>query len=205
MSRWVQHCKEFSKSNGCSYKDAMKDPECKSSYHGGKEGGAFLGIKHMDRKATRVLKFQNKATQLIGKPIAALKIPLVSNAAAAVVSANQEIAKLADDTTRAKSREHSRARKKRQIKAAAAAAEPANPFSIGGSFRTHTGGAVAMKQPRQFSHRYGGSQFDTKEDHIRFGNSYDHTFYRKESLNDNPDIAYPPISRFYSGGSFAPH
>lgn len=35
-SKWIEHIKEFAKSNNMSYKDALKDPKCKSSYHSGK-------------------------------------------------------------------------------------------------------------------------------------------------------------------------
>lgn len=38
-SAWVEHIKEFAKRKGMSYKDALKDPECKSSYHEGKTKG----------------------------------------------------------------------------------------------------------------------------------------------------------------------
>jgi hypothetical protein len=38
-SKWIEHIKDFAKSNGMSYKDALKDPKCKSSYHEGKGNG----------------------------------------------------------------------------------------------------------------------------------------------------------------------
>ncbi len=32
MSAWIKHLKEWSKSHGMSYRDAMKDPKCKAAY-----------------------------------------------------------------------------------------------------------------------------------------------------------------------------
>jgi hypothetical protein len=32
VSNWIEHVKKFSKNNNISYKDAMKHPECKSTY-----------------------------------------------------------------------------------------------------------------------------------------------------------------------------
>ena len=33
MSNWINHVKEYATSKGISYKEALKDPNCKSSYH----------------------------------------------------------------------------------------------------------------------------------------------------------------------------
>ena len=38
-SAWIEHIKAFAKSNGMAYKDALKDPKCKSSYQEGKVKG----------------------------------------------------------------------------------------------------------------------------------------------------------------------
>ena len=35
-SKWIEHIKSFAKSNGMTYKDALKDPKCKEAYHSGK-------------------------------------------------------------------------------------------------------------------------------------------------------------------------
>lgn len=35
-SKWIEHIKSFAKSNGMTYKDALKDPKCKEAYHTGK-------------------------------------------------------------------------------------------------------------------------------------------------------------------------
>ena len=41
-SKWIEHIKEFAKSNGMTYKDALKDPKCKEAYKTGKGlGGAI--------------------------------------------------------------------------------------------------------------------------------------------------------------------
>ena len=36
MSNWINHVKEYATSKGISYKEALKDPNCKSSYHSSK-------------------------------------------------------------------------------------------------------------------------------------------------------------------------
>jgi hypothetical protein len=33
MSNWVNHTKEYASRKGISYREALKDPECKSTYH----------------------------------------------------------------------------------------------------------------------------------------------------------------------------
>jgi hypothetical protein len=33
VSAWISHIKEFAKKHGLTYKQAISDPECKSSYH----------------------------------------------------------------------------------------------------------------------------------------------------------------------------
>lgn len=50
MSSWVEHCKNYSKTNGCSYKDAMK--LARPSYQ---SGGKLIG-KNAGRKAKNTLK-----------------------------------------------------------------------------------------------------------------------------------------------------
>jgi len=33
VSKWITHVKNFSKANKMDFRDALKDPKCKSSYH----------------------------------------------------------------------------------------------------------------------------------------------------------------------------
>ena len=33
VSKWITHVKNFAKSNKIDFRDALKDPKCKSSYH----------------------------------------------------------------------------------------------------------------------------------------------------------------------------
>jgi hypothetical protein len=33
MTKWIEFVKEFAKKKGMSYKNALKDPECKKEYH----------------------------------------------------------------------------------------------------------------------------------------------------------------------------
>jgi hypothetical protein len=42
MTKWIEFVKEFASKKGMSYKNALKDPECKKEYHSSKtEGGAL--------------------------------------------------------------------------------------------------------------------------------------------------------------------
>lgn len=67
----------------------------------------------------------------------------------------------------------------------------------GGSFRVQGG---ALRLPRSISAREGGSMYDEPEDHIRFGNSYDHLFFRKESLAKGVNQTDPPRGLYHGGG-----
>lgn len=56
-SKWIEHIKEFAKSNNMSYKDALKDPKCKSSYKEGKGlGGAVVEKPNIEMKIEEVKK-----------------------------------------------------------------------------------------------------------------------------------------------------
>ena len=56
-SKWIEHIKDYAKSNGMSYKDALKDPKCKSAYSSGKGlGGAMEAPKdNVEMKITEVM------------------------------------------------------------------------------------------------------------------------------------------------------
>jgi len=56
-SKWIEHIKDYAKSNGMSYKDALKDPKCKSAYTSGKGlGGAMEAPKdNVEMKITEVM------------------------------------------------------------------------------------------------------------------------------------------------------
>lgn len=41
-SKWIEHIKSFAKSNGMKYRDALKDPKCKSAYQEGKGLGGEI-------------------------------------------------------------------------------------------------------------------------------------------------------------------
>lgn len=41
-SNWIQHVKAFAASKGMKYRDALRSPECKASYHS-KKGGSVIG------------------------------------------------------------------------------------------------------------------------------------------------------------------
>jgi len=42
MTKWIEFVKEFASKKGMSYKNALKDPECKKEYHSSKSEGGSL-------------------------------------------------------------------------------------------------------------------------------------------------------------------
>lgn len=55
-SKWVEHIKDYAKSNGMTYRDALKDPKCKSSYHSSKGKGLEpMGIKEGEENIQMVI------------------------------------------------------------------------------------------------------------------------------------------------------
>ena len=42
MTKWIEFVKEFASKKGMSYKNALKDPECKKEYHSSKTEGGSL-------------------------------------------------------------------------------------------------------------------------------------------------------------------
>lgn len=48
-SPWIQHVKAFAQQNNLKYKDALSNPECKSSYHSAKTGGKLLSKKNIGK------------------------------------------------------------------------------------------------------------------------------------------------------------
>ena len=54
-SKWIEHIKEFAKSNGMSYKDALKDPKCKSSYH---EKGKGVAVEEPKKEENVEMKVE---------------------------------------------------------------------------------------------------------------------------------------------------
>ena len=55
---WIEHIKEYSKKNNISYKDAMKDEDCKSSYRKMKSGGFIQSPFSIDTSIRRDYKPQ---------------------------------------------------------------------------------------------------------------------------------------------------
>lgn len=120
---WIEHVKEYALVHNIRYGDALRDPNCKSSYHG-KSGGA-LGIKKVFKKAVKGTKdtFQdtkhylgdtenrhygknamkyinevNKYTQAVAKPLSS--VPVIGVAAKAVSGVSQAQTNLANNIYR---------------------------------------------------------------------------------------------------------
>ena len=56
MSKWIDHVKNFSASNGVSYKCALSDAECRRTYQTATSGGA----KQFNKKANYVKYMQSR-------------------------------------------------------------------------------------------------------------------------------------------------
>ena len=62
---WVNHIKEYASKNNLKYRDALKDPECKSSY---KSGSGLLGMtrdgmpKPVDRPLRNMTRYGKPGT-----------------------------------------------------------------------------------------------------------------------------------------------
>lgn len=106
MSSWVEHCKNYSKTNGCSYKDAMK--LARPSYQ---SGGKLIG-KNAGRKAKNTIKEV--------ADIAPMLAPLVAPEIGVGVAIGSKIAQKKMATAQ---------KKKKKL------GSKVNPYLSGGSFR----------------------------------------------------------------------
>ena len=58
-NKWIQHVKQYSKNNNIKYNDALKDPNCKSSY---KKGMGIMenGMNYLKNEGKKYLKSKVK-------------------------------------------------------------------------------------------------------------------------------------------------
>ncbi len=99
MTAWTDHCKEFSKKHGLSYKEAMSHPECKAEYNNMKEGGK-IKWKKVGKKLGKVgmdtINFQNKVAQKVGKKLPLSKMGTVGDLIETGLDAQNRGVKLAN-------------------------------------------------------------------------------------------------------------
>lgn len=58
-NKWVEHVKEFAKSKGITYKEAIKNPECKNSYKGKNSENISMKIEETKVKRGRPKKYSS--------------------------------------------------------------------------------------------------------------------------------------------------
>jgi hypothetical protein len=64
-SKWIEHVKEYAKSKGITYRDALKNPECKSSY---KSKGSGLSSSKEENVSLKIEEKPRNAGAL-GSPV----------------------------------------------------------------------------------------------------------------------------------------
>jgi hypothetical protein len=65
-SAWTDHIKEFAKQHGVNFAEAMKMPECKSSYHSKKINGKGMGV--LEKQSIEIPESEVLTKKTKGRP-----------------------------------------------------------------------------------------------------------------------------------------
>lgn len=86
VNKWVQHVKEYAAKNNIKYNDAMKDPQCKSSYI---KGSGIMNdtLNYVKNEGKKILK--NETKKLVDKGANFIKNEVIGDGVGGLTSSKK--------------------------------------------------------------------------------------------------------------------